>query len=384
MAGQLIKRGERTWLVRIFLGRDEKGKRRYANKTVRGTKKDAEKYLNAALRDNDLGTFVAPSPLTVNEFLDKWLETALRPSVRPNSFGSYSDVLRLYVRPVIGALRLSDLTPLHIQNLCAKLQEREPKLSARTIRYTHCVLSGALKQAVKWRILAQNPAAMVELPRHTRKEMLALSPEEAKRFLAAAVGDRWHALFVLALATGMRPSEYLGLKWSDVDLENGLVTVRRALIWRTWVKGGWYFGEPKTPRSRRRIPLPVSVLRALLEHRRRQAEERLKAGPCYQNFDLVFAGGEGNPVCSLDIIRRHFKPTLERAGLPQALRLYDLRHSCATLLLSENENPKVVSERLGHANIVLTLDTYSHVLPSMQQAASEKLESILFEKSGTR
>ena len=162
----------------------------------------------------------------------------------------------------------------------------------------------------------------------------------------------------------------------NVDLERGLVTIRCALVWR---KGGeWYCGEPKTARSRRNIPLPVSVRAALTEHRRRQAEERLKAGPAYQTNGLVFAMSDGRPVLLRTLDRLHFKPTLKRAKLPDTIRLYDLRHTCATLPVSAGEHPKVVSERLGHASITLTLDVYSHVLPTMQEAASQKLEGILF------
>ena len=231
-------------------------------------------------------------------------------------------------------------------------------------------------------MLARNPCELVELPRHTRREMQAFSPEEAARFLKVAAEDSHGTLFVFALATGMRPEEYLALKCSDVDLQKGAATVQRALIWR---KGGeWYFGEPKTARSRHTVPLPASVLSALHEHKRRQGAERLKAGANYQNNELVFAMRDGRPILLRTLDRLHFKPTLKRAKLSESFRLHDLRHSCATLLLAANEHPKVVSERLGHANIILTLDTYSHVLPSMQQAASEKLESILFAKTGTQ
>jgi integrase len=175
----------------------------------------------------------------------------------------------------------------------------------------------------------------------------------------------------------MRPEEYLGLQWKDINFERGTVTVRRALVWRR-KGGGWILEEPKTPQSRRTIPLPVSVLRSLTEHKRKQAEERLRAGTDYQNHDFVFAGEFGTPLLTSNIFRRHFKPILTTAKLPDSIRLYDLRHTCATLLLAAGENPKVVSERLGHASIVLTLDTYSHILPTMQQAATAKLESLLF------
>ena len=180
----------------------------------------------------------------------------------------------------------------------------------------------------------------------------------------------------------MRPEEYFGLQWKDVDWKQGAVTVQRALIWRT-KGGGWYFSETKTSRSRRTIPLPASMMAQLKEHKRRQAEIRMKLGPAYQIHDLVFATDEGGPLSIQNFTFRHFKPTLERAELSKDFTLYSLRHSCATLLLSAGENPKIVSERLGHSSVAITLDTYSHVLPHMQQSASDKLEKMLFEKVGT-
>jgi integrase len=377
MAGQIIKRSDKTWLVRIFMGRDGNGKRQYLNKTIKGTKKDADTYLSTTVTAISTGTFVEPSTLTVNDYLSKWLQTAARPRVSERTFESYSELISRYAKEDLGNLKLSDLRPLHIQKLYAGMQERG--LSARTVRYLHAVLSSALKQAVRWGTLSRNPADVVNLPRQVRKEMHALSPQEATEFLKAAAQDRWGVLFAFALATGMRPEEYLGLQWKDLDLDKGIVTVQRAVIWRA-TGGGWHFGEPKTARSRRSIPLPTSTLRSLKEHRRIQAEERLKAGADYQQHDLVFATSEGSPLMPRNLKRRHFRPILKTAKLPDDFRLYDLRHSCATLLLAAGENPKVVSERLGHASITLTLDVYSHVLPTMQQAAAERLEKILYSK----
>jgi integrase len=380
MAGQVIKRGEKNWLVRIFMGRDAQGKRRYLNTTVRGTKRDANDYLSKALTAISTGSFVARSPVTVSEYLDKWLETAARGRVRARTFTDYSELLARHVRPSLGAIKLTELRPLDIQALYTKMQDNG--LSPRTIRYVHAVLSSALKQAVKWLMLAQNPAVLVDLPKASRKEMQALSVSEVERFMQAAAEDRWHPIFAVALATGMRPEEYLALQWKDVDLEKGTAVVQRALVWNR-KGGGWYFSEPKTKQSRRNIPLSVSIVALLTVHRRRQAEERLKAGPEYQNNDLVFATPLGTPILARNLLCRHFKPILSRAELSPSLRLYDLRHTCATLLLSANEHPKVVSERLGHSSVTITLDVYSHVLPSMQQGASDKLERLLFEKTAS-
>lgn len=380
MAGQIIKRGENKFLVRVFLGRDQQtGKRNYLNKTIRGTKKDAQKWLNATLREIDLGIFVEPAAESVNAFLDKWLEAAAKPRLRQRTYEDYQSLLRRYVRDELGKLKLSALRPLDIQSLYSKMQEQG--LSARVIRYTHAVLSSALKQAVQWGLLSRNPAQLVQLPKQAKKEMQALSPEQVGRFLAACAEDRYATLFAFAISTGLRPEEYFALQWKDVDLDRGSITVQRAMVRNSG--GGWKLEEPKTPRSRRTLPLPASMTNALSEHRRAQLEERLRAGSEYQNHGFVFATETGQPLMIQNLTMRHFKPALERAGLPSSIRLYDLRHTCATLLLSAGENPKVVSERLGHASITLTLDTYSHVLPDMQKAAAERLERLVFPTIGT-
>ncbi len=375
MAGQIIKRGDKTWIVRIFTGRDEKGKRRYLNKTIKGNKKDAEKYLNTTQTAISTGTFIEPSPLTVGAYLDKWLDSVARGRVRPRTFASYTKVLLRYARPVLNERKLSSVRPLDVQALYAGMLERG--LSAKTVRYVHSILHSAFKQAVSWGMLARNPTDGVSLPRLNRNEMRALSPAEAAGFLQAVAQDKWSAVFVLALFTGMRPSEYLALKWTDVDLEKGTVTVQRSLV-ETGKGCKMHVDETKTASSRRSIPLPTTVVRALVEHKRRQAEERLAAGAKYRNQGFVFATHLGNPVHNFNLIRRHFKKILKSAGLPETIRLYDLRHSCATLMLAQGEHPKVVSGWLGHASTQLTMDVYSRVLPSMRRDASDRLEATLW------
>jgi len=381
MRGQIISRGERTWLIRVALGREpQTGKRRTFNKTFHGNKKDAQQELTRILRLQDTGNFVEPTRLSVNDYLDRWLESSVKTRVRPRTYDGYVELLGLYIRPTLGSASLSGLTPLDVQAAYTVLTDRG--LSARTIRYAHSLLYMALKQAVKWRMLAYNPASGADLPRQAKAELRALSPEQVGQFLDVAKADRLGALFVLAIATGMRPGEYLGLQWPDVDLEKGAVVVRRTLVCQHG--GGWQFGEPKTDRGRRTIPLPPSVTRTLVDQRRQQATERLAAGPKYTDHNLVFATATGEPLHERNVVNRHFKPLLRAAGLPDSFRLYDLRHTCATLLLAEGEHPKVVSERLGHASITLTLDTYSHVLPTMQQRAAERLEGVLFGKKSAR
>jgi integrase len=380
--GQIIRRGDNKFLCRIFLGRDDvTGRRRYHNVTVRGTKKDAQRYINGILREIDLGHFAEPSRMTLSEFLDKRLKDSAKPAVSDRTYRNYVWLLNHYVIPKLGGVRLSALKPLEIQSLYTELHQ-DRGLSAKSVRHVHVTLSGALTQAVKWRMIAQNPASLVELPKLQRKEMMALSPEEVSRFIEAAQSDRYGVMFTFAVITGMRPGEYMGLKWSDVDFEKGTATVQRCLLSVPTEKGE-RFGEPKTPQSRRTIPLPGALLRQLREHRRRQAEERLRAGSKWTGLDLVFCTDTGKPLDLHNVRVRNFKPILKRAGLPEKLRLYDLRHTCATLLLAEGVHPKVASERLGHSSIVLTLNTYSHVLPTMQSDASERLEKLCFGGVGT-
>lgn len=189
MAGEIIKRGEKTWVVRIFQGRDENGKRRYVNKTIHGTKKNAEKYLTAKLRDKDLGINIEPASESLDKYLEKWLQSVVRSRVREATFDDYKYLLDRYVSPTLGAIKLCDICSIDIQKIYADMLD-EKELSARTVRMTHAVLSSALKQPVRWHMLPRNPCEFVDLPRLARKEMQAFSPNEATRFLEAAKADR--------------------------------------------------------------------------------------------------------------------------------------------------------------------------------------------------
>jgi integrase len=206
--------------------------------------------------------------------------------------------------------------------------------------------------------------------------MCVLSAEEVARFQAEAPKYPNGFVLTFTLATGMRPGEVQALQWGDCDLGAGSATVQRSLV---HLKGGrWEFGEPKTRQSRRTIPLPRSVARDLAAHRASQAAYRLQIRREYEDHDLVFAGRTGTPLDGQNVANRTLKPILEAAGLPRRFRWYDCRHTCATLLLAAGENPKVVSERLGHATVAFTLDRYAHVLPGMQERATERLEGILY------
>jgi integrase len=307
---------------------------------------------------------------TLNEYLDSWLAAH---EVSPRTIEDYTGLLAHHVRPMLGMKKLSSIRPLDVQQVVNAMAAK--KLSPRTIRYAIAVLCHALKQAVRWGVILKNPAEELQLPKQTRREMKCLTPKQAKQFLRFARRDKYGVLFELALVTGMRPEEYLGLQWGDVDLEKKVVTIQRTLVWRRQ-KVGWYFGEPKTNKSRRTIPFTERLAKDLARCRRKQNERRLKLGSKWTSLNLVFPSDVGTPLSVRNLDRRHFKEILIAAKLPD-IRLYDLRHTCATLLLAAGENPKVVSERLGHSSVVLTLDCYTHVLPTMQEDATRRLASLL-------
>jgi integrase len=358
--GQILDRGNGKFTVRVYTGTDGRGKRRYVNQTINGTKTDARKVLTAMLRERDLGLLKERSTQTLGKYLDDWLKAAAKPRLQESTYKEYAGQLDRYVREPLGDVKLSKLDALAIQGLYGDMQARG--LSARTVRLTHAILRSALAQAVKWGHLPANPADAVDLPAQKRQEMKAMTEEEAGRFLVAAESNQWHVLFALLLSTGLRPSEALALKWTDIDLAGHKLRVNRKV---TKVDGEWLYGPPKTKAGRRTVTLPEGATRLLADHVR--------------DGELVFTNGNGEPPDRRSIVENHFKPTLERAGLDTDFRLYDLRHTHATLLLLAGEHPKIVSERLGHASITITLDTYSHVLPSMQQESARKLDAMLYK-----
>jgi integrase len=370
--GSIKKRGKNSWLVTLFLGVSSEGKRLIHTKTIRGTKKEAEQYLNRIVRERDLGIFVDTPAMTLNEYFDKWLNSVSKLRNDERTSHDQESIYNRYFNKTIGYKKLENLNVLDVQKVYGEMLARG--LSAQTVKHAHSVLRCALKQAVKWNLLPRNPSEFVELPKVQRKERRVFTAEEARRFIAASDKMKHGLVFEFALLTGMRPEEYLATQWGDIDFEGNTVQVRRALIRH---KKKWSFKEPKTSRSRRTVVLPSPLVHKLIKHKSKQIIQKLKAGDIWENNDLVFCSEFGTPHSIPNLTYRYFRPILKEAELPQ-IRLYDLRHTHATLLLMAEENPKVVAERLGHSTIVLTLDTYSHVLPTMQRKATDKLEKILF------
>lgn len=387
----ITNRGKNRWFVRVYLGR-ERGEIKFHSKLVRGDKKAAQTYATKieAARDNGtLEELVNPTPkevLTLDSYLDRWLEEAVRPSVRETTYDGYRDILKRYVRPALGSKALAGVTPPDVQALYNFMRERG--LSTRMIQYTHAVLRSALKQAVGWQLIGLNPADYTKRPKADSDELetaevskvRVLDADEAERFIKAAKTDSMGAALVFALATGARPEEYLALRWSDVDFDRGEVGIRRVVQWRRKAAGGGhYFLPPKTKKSRRTLRVSESVLKVLQTHRREQMRWRLQMGTRYEQLDLVFASSTGTPFQRRNLHRRHMVPVLEVAGLDKTLFLYCLRHTFATLALANGLDPKEVSMMMGHSSVAFTQDKYQHVLPSMREATSQRLEKLLFK-----
>ena len=365
--GTITRRADGRWAAAIL---HDEGRRR---KWVYGrTRREVAERLARVQRDIADGRPVANDRLTTGEYLQRWLDDVARDRVRPLTWRGYEQLIRVHLVPTLGRVPLARLTPQHVNTLLSA-KTREGRLAPRTVQYMHSVLRAALNQAVRWRIVPYNAAALVSAPRVVHAEVRVLTPQEARSLLDAARGDRLEALYSVALALGLRQGEALGLSWSDVDLESGALRVRRAA--QRIPHEGVRLVETKTARSRRTLALPPVVVRALREHRGRQVEERLAAGEDWQDLGLVFTSEIGTPLDGPNVTHR-FHRLLARAGLPR-MRFHDLRHACASLLLAQGVHPRVVMETLGHSQISLTMNTYSHVLPALQREAADQMEAAL-------
>jgi integrase len=366
--GSIYRRKDGRWVGQFTVYTAQGPKYRYIYGKTRAV---VAKKLTKAMADRNSGLIFDTGKLTVGEYLDNWLQNSVRGTVQDRTFERHEQIVRLHIKPTLGRLKLKALGPAHIQGLYR--DRLDSGLAPATVQKIHVVLHKALSQAVMWSLAPRNATEAVTAPRSTQKEIRPLDREQVKTLLEAARGDRLEALYVLAVTTGMRQGELLGLKWEDVDLANGTIHVRRIL---TRKGGRLLLGEPKTKKSRRTLQLASHALGALKAHCKAQLEERMAHMGLWKDHGLVFATQIGTLVNPTNLTKRSFKPLLERAGLPQA-RFHDLRHTAATLLLMQSVHPKYVQELLGHATIAITLDTYSHVLPSMGDQTAKAMEAAL-------
>lgn len=375
--GSIFKRarnGKTTWYCEIVLGWDENGKKKVLRHSA-DTRKEVADWRTKRLAERQEGTLVERTKLTVGCFLADWLDSTARHEIKPRTLADYQDLLKRYIVPEVGDTELQKLTPPMIQAMYHR--RLEAGLSPSTIRLVHAVLRKGLQQALEWQLINRNPADAVKKPRVERKQVSALTPEQAMKFLRAAREDRLYALYVLAVTTGMRIGELLGLRWSDIDMGARTLTVSQTV---GVMDNKLFFGTPKTKASRRTIDVPAVAMAALKKWKADQNQERLKVGDAeaWEYPDLVFTTTIGTPISPNNIRNRSFKPLLAAAGCPR-IRLHDLRHTAATLLLSQGVQARVVQDVLGHSDIRMTLGTYAHVLREQQREAAQKMDRLLGE-----
>ena len=379
--GNISKRKDGTWQGSVLLGYDpETGnpKRKYF---YGKTRKEVQRKVGELTIKVQKGTYREPTKITVAEWFTTWHNDYMKLSLRPTTWTSYGYQIEGHIIPALGHLKLSELQTAHIQRLYndklkgGRLDRKPGGLTPKSVRFIHTVIHSCLEQARKEHLITINPASAVRLPKLEQREIRYLDSGEIKTFLEVARDSKHFAAFFLALNTGMRRGEILGLRWKDVDFEEGQLTVNQGLV---RISGkGLVFQEPKTKLSNRTISLSPMVLKVLKEHRKKQAEYRLLSGGAYDEggLDLVFANEIGKPICPR-AFTRIFERLLKRAGL-EAACFHDLRHTFATMALEQGVNVKTVQETLGHHSAAFTMDVYSSVTDKMKREAADKVGNLL-------
>lgn len=379
--GTIRQRADRRWEGRVFAGyhqvRDGTRKRQF--KYFYGaTQREVQEQLTEALRNRDQGLPVTTGRVTVSSYLVSWLSDRRKAvdlgALGPGTFRGYNDMVRLHIAPEIGRKSLTRLSPQDISAMMASLAAKG--LGPRSVAYSRAVLRVALNQAMTWGLVARNVAALARPPRQQRREIKPWSLDQARRFLKAVTGNHEETLYRVALALGLHQGEVLGLRWQDVELDTRELRVRVQLQ-RNRLTGILELVQPKSDWSRRTLPLPMSLVKALRAHYRRQLEDQLAAGPHWQGerWGLAFLTPIGTPLDGRAVTRR-FQAILERAGLPRQ-RFHDLRHACASFLLAQGVPARTVMDWLGHSQIAITMDLYSHVIPELKRDAADRMDAVL-------
>jgi integrase len=378
MKGHIYKRSQGSWTIIYDLPADSMtGKRRQKSQTVKGTKRDAQRYLREVLLSLEQGSYVKPNKITLGEWLRQWLKDYASINTTDRTQESYSSIVERHLISSLGKVILTDLQPQHIQSYYAEKLNKgradgKGGLSARSVVYHHRILSKALDYAVKMGVLVRNVADVIQPPRVQRVTMNTLSPEEVTRFLDTARETDYYVYFATLLYTGLRRGELLALRWRNLDLDSATLTVVETAY--KLGNGDYIIKEPKTPQSRRTVTLPPSLVELFKVYRADQKLLRIQLGVALNTDDFVFIRLDGSPI-NPNAVTLAFRRIIKRTGM-KSIRIHDLRHTHATLMFRAGIHPKVVSERLGHANIGITLDIYSHVLPGMQEVAAEKFDQI--------
>lgn len=376
MRGHIIKRYKNSYTIVLNLGVDPiTRKRKQQWVSVKGTKREAEKRLSELLHQLDTGVYVRPGKMTLREFLERWMADYVWPNLAPRTAEGYESIVRQHLITKLGNITLTQLKPEHLQKYYSEMLRSgrcndSCGLSAQTVRHHHTALHKALQTAVEWGLLSRNVADAVKPPHADHLEMQTWGENDITRFLDAAKDTSYFALFYTALFTGMRRSELLALRWQDIDFILSQVDVSRSL--HQLRDGTFVFRSPKTAKGRRTVALPPSAILVLKKHHEQQELERTMLGVSLKDDDLVFSHSDGKPIRP-NTITRAWTILAARIGL-KVIRLHDARHTHASLMLKQGIHPKIVQERLGHSTIAITLDTYSHVSPGLQEAAAKRFD----------
>lgn len=365
-----------VWKATLDLGPDPATGKRRQRRLSAPTRKALEAAIGELLGAVDRGELVTASKLTVHQYLHQWL-AAVEPSLKPLTVMKYRYDIDASLKAALGDQKLATLGPLQLQRTVANLEALG--LQPSTIRTQYAILRNALRQALAWGVIARDPTVGVTLPRLNASSANAWDTEQARAFLDAARSTDLYPLWLMAITTGMRRGELLGLTWANVDLDAGVLTIDRALVPNLRGAGGGYMQTtPKTKKGFRRVGISDDLVAELRSHRTRQLERKLLHRPDWQDGDWVFTTDRGAPITS-HILTSRFAQLTATAKLPR-IRIHDLRHTAATLMLAVGESPRVVSERLGHSTVAITLDRYTHVDQAMQRAAAERLDGLLKQR----
>ena len=353
--GSIYRENTGLWVAEISLPGGKRRRKRAKNQA------DVKAWLlsqREAVRD---GLVVEDDKITFGQFFPRYYQDVLTHNVQPKTLESYESLARIHILPALSGYRLTAITPQILQSLYS--DKLKSGLSARTVHYIHTIIHKALKQAMKWGMVVRNAADLVDKPSQKRRAPAVWSADQVNRFLKQINGHRWYPIYVIAIYCGLREGEILGLRVEDIDLLKRVLHVRQAV---QYLMGqGLIVKEPKSEAGKRAVIIPGFAVTVLTDHLLSIQKES----------GLIFTTGNDTPISPRNLVR-HFKSVIEAAGLPD-IRFHDLRHTHASLLLQAGVNPKVVQERLGHSSVTLTLSTYSHVLPGIQEAAAEKFDDLL-------
>ena len=354
--GSLYQRPDGVWVGRIEAGVSTTGKRR--RQVFYDKKKEVvAAKLTAAAAARLTGSSIDSGRMTVGVLLSKWLEESAKPSTSPGTAAEYERIVETYLVPGLGNVRLCQVKPLHIQSLLTGLERA--KVGARTRQYCYATLHRAFVIAMRWQLMVRNPCDGIDPPRVVQREVKSLTVDQVQALLTAAELTRFNAMVVLAITTGMRQGELFGLHWESVDLERGVLQVRHSL---EEIKGKLRLKEPKSKAGRRRIALAEMAIKALWKHRTTQLADGLGGCP------LVFPNTKGGFMRKCSFHRQGWEPLRIASGL-EGIHFHDLRHTCASMLLHDDVQPKAVQEILGHSNISMTMDTYAHLIGDVKRTA---------------